>query len=81
MKPTGIVRRLDNLGRIVPPMEMRRALGIEDRDALEITLEGDAIVLRKYEPTCAFCGSSKDLTEFKERSICKTCLQELNHKA
>ena len=81
MKPTGIVRRLDNLGRIVPPMEMRRALGIEDRDALEITLEGDAIVLRKYEPTCVFCGSNENLTEFKERSICNACLQELARNA
>lgn len=80
MKPTGIVRRLDNLGRIVPPMEMRRVLGIEDRDALEITLEGDAIVMRKYVPTCVFCGSTDELTEYKERTVCSHCLHELVKK-
>lgn len=80
MKSTGIVRRLDSLGRIVPPMEMRRALDIEDRDALEFSLEGDAIVMRKYKPSCAFCGSTEELAEFKGRYICENCRHEIAEK-
>lgn len=78
MRSTGIIRRLDSLGRIVPPMEMRRTLGIEDRDELEFSLEGDAIVMRKYKPSCAFCGQTEELTEFKGRCVCRHCLHELS---
>ncbi len=81
MKSTGIVRRLDSLGRIVPPMELRRALGIEDRDELEFSLEGDAIVMRKYKPSCAFCGQTEELTEFKGHYICESCHREIAEKA
>ena len=77
MKTTGIVRRLDSLGRVVPPMEMRRALGIGDRDTIEFTLEGDAIVIRKCQLGCVFCGSEKDLIEYRERLVCPECRKHL----
>ena len=77
MKETGIVRKVDDLGRIVLPIELRRALNIAIRDPLEIYVEGDTIVLKKYESTCVFCGSGTDITLFKEKNICKNCLAEL----
>ena len=61
MKPTGIVRRVDELGRIVLPVELRRALEIAERDTLEIALDGDHIVLRKYQPVCVFCNAAAEL--------------------
>ena len=78
MKSTGIVRKVDELGRIVLPIELRRTLDIAERDALEIYVDGASIVLKKYEPACIFCGSSKDATSFKDKNICAACLQELN---
>ena len=58
MKSTGIVRKVDELGRIVLPIELRRTMGIEVKDALEIYVDGDHIVLKKYEPSCVFCGNA-----------------------
>lgn len=80
MKSTGIVRKLDELGRIVLPIELRRTLNIEDRAPLEIFVEDNAVVLRKYEPACIFCGSSKEVTEHHGRGVCKACMQELSQK-
>ena len=80
MEPCGIVRRFDRNGRIVPPMEMRLALDIGDNDPVEFTLEGDGIVIRKYHPSCAFCGTSEELTEFKGRYLCATCKKEIAEK-
>ena len=77
MKSTGIVRQLDSLGRIVLPIELRRTLDINTRDMLEILVEGNSIILRKYEPNCLFCGSSSGLTPYKDKQICKRCLSEL----
>lgn len=79
MKSSGMIRALDDLGRIVLPKEMRRTLGIKERDFLEITVEGDAIVLKKHEINCLFCGSDKDLTTFKGKLICSDCMEELNN--
>lgn len=78
MKTTGIVRRVDELGRVVLPIELRRTLEIEERDQLEITLEDDRIVLRKYQPTCIFCGAEADLLEYRGKRICGNCLKEIN---
>ena len=64
MKSTGIVRKVDELGRIVLPIELRRTMGIEVKDALEIYVDGDHIVLKKYEPSCVFCGNAKDIIHF-----------------
>ena len=81
MKSTGIVRRVDELGRVVLPIELRRTLEIEERDQLEIMLEDDRIVLRKYQPTCIFCGAEADLTEYRGKRICGKCLKEINEQA
>lgn len=80
MKSTGIVRKLDELGRIVLPIELRRTLNIEDRAPLEIFVENNAVVLRKYEPACIFCGSSQEITDYHGYGICKACLRELSAK-
>lgn len=77
MKSTGIVRKVDELGRIVLPIELRRTLHIDVRDTLEIYVEGGRIILEKYEPTCIFCGSSTDLTDFKGKFVCKHCIESL----
>ena len=78
MKSTGIVRKVDELGRIVLPIELRRTLNIAERDALEIYVDGASVVLKKYEPACIFCGSAKDVTLFREKNICATCFRELS---
>lgn len=80
MKATGIVRKVDELGRIVLPIELRRTLEIAERDSLEIYVDGTSIVLRKYEPACVFCGSSKDVAVFKDKNICTACLKELTEQ-
>ena len=77
MKSTGIVRKIDELGRIVLPMELRRVLNINIKDPIEIYVEGDSIVLQKYEPCCIFCGASTNVTEFKDKNICENCKNEL----
>lgn len=77
MKSTGIVRKVDELGRIVLPIEMRRTLDIAEKDALEIFVEGDSIILRKYQNACVFCGSVKELNQFKNRCVCAQCMEAL----
>ena len=68
---------MDELGRIVLPIELRRTLDIAEKDALEIYVEGSAIVLKKYRPTCVFCDSARDISVFKGKNICPRCLREL----
>ena len=80
MKSTGIVRKVDELGRIVLPIEMRRTLGIAERDALEIYVDGGDVILRKYSPTCIFCDNARDLSSFKGKNICPECLSKLRGK-
>lgn len=77
MKSTGIVRKVDELGRIVLPIELRRNLGIEEKDALEIYVEGASVILRKYQPSCIFCDNADDVVNFKGKNICRSCLKEL----
>ncbi len=77
MKSTGIVRKVDELGRIVLPIEMRRTLDIGEKDALEIYVEGSSVILKKYKPSCVFCDATKDITVFKGKYICPKCLKEL----
>lgn len=77
MKSTGIVRKVDELGRVVLPIELRRTLNIAERDALEIYVDGNAVVLRKYGPTCVFCGDGKNVTAFRGKNVCAACLREL----
>lgn len=79
MKATGIVRKVDELGRIVLPIELRRTLDIEEKDSLEIYVDGPSVILRKYAPTCIFCGSAEDLIPFKDKIVCAKCRSELTH--
>ena len=78
MKSTGIVRRLDELGRIVLPIELRRTLNLAEKDTVEISVDGEDIILRKYQPDCAFCGESKKLIEFKGRLVCQRCAKAIS---
>ena len=77
VKSTGIVRKVDELGRIVLPIEMRRTLDIAERDALEIYVEGSSVILKKYKPSCIFCDSAKDVAVFKGKNVCLKCMREL----
>lgn len=77
MKSTGIVRRVDELGRIVLPIELRRTLNIAEKDSLEIYVDGSSIMLKKYQPACVFCDSAKDVASFKGKNVCATCRKEL----
>ena len=79
MKSTGIVRRVDELGRIVLPIELRRTLDIAEKDALEIYTQDNTIVLKKYENACIFCGKTKNVREIKGKNICDSCLAELKN--
>ncbi|HNR04734.1 MAG TPA: AbrB/MazE/SpoVT family DNA-binding domain-containing protein [Bacillota bacterium] len=76
MKSTGIVRKVDELGRVVIPIELRRTLNIEEKDSLEIYVDGEHIILKKYEPACIFCGNAKDVVQYKGKNICPACMEE-----
>lgn len=80
MKSTGIVRKVDELGRIVLPMEIRKILDIKERDAIEIFTDDDTIVLKKYQPACLFCGQAENVVYFAGKRICRTCLEELRRQ-
>jgi len=77
MKSTGIVRKIDYLGRITIPSELRNLLDISTTDALEIFTDDNKIILKKYQPTCIFCGEADDVTYYKGKLICKKCLEEI----
>lgn len=77
MKATGMIRHIDELGRIVIPKEMRRKMDIQNNDPVEIFVEGDHILLSKYVPSCIFCGSTEEVMLFKDKRICKACREEL----
>ena len=77
MKSTGIVRKVDELGRVVIPIELRRTLQIAEKDPLEIYVDGERIILKKYAPACIFCGNAENVMNFREKNICETCLKEM----
>lgn len=77
MKSTGIVRKVDELGRVVIPIELRRTLSIDVKDALEIFTSEDTIILRKYNPLCYICGDSENLITFKGKRVCSNCITDL----
>ncbi|UNC90679.1 AbrB/MazE/SpoVT family DNA-binding domain-containing protein [Candidatus Contubernalis alkaliaceticus] len=77
MKSTGIVRKVDELGRVVIPIELRRTLGIQEKDALEIYVDAEKIILKKYEPACIFCGSADDVQHYKNKIICSECISQM----
>lgn len=78
---TGISRRIDDLGRIVVPAEMRRLFNIAEGDELSFSVEGDSIIIRKLVATCAFCGSTEGVTRFKGRGVCHSCVGELTNRS
>lgn len=79
MKSTGIVRKLDELGRVVIPKEIRNKLDIEEKDPIEIFLDGTSIILKKFETGCIFCNNSKELSTYKDKLICKKCLEKITN--
>lgn len=79
MKAIGVVRKLDEMGRLVLPKELRITFNLKEKDAVEIFVEEKEIILRKYEPSCLFCGNAKDISTYKEKKICINCLNELKN--
>ena len=79
MKSTGVVRKIDELGRIVLPSELRRVFGIHEGDELEISVEGEHIILNKRQDRCLFCSSDDGLITYKDRLVCGNCAAELGH--
>ena len=77
MKSTGIVRKVDDLGRVVIPIELRRTLNIETKDPLEIYVDEEQIILKKYQPSCIFCGDAENIRTFKGKKVCPDCLKEM----
>ncbi len=78
MKTTGMSRPVDELGRIVIPKEIRRSFKIEDKDLLEIFIDGDSIILKKAEAICALCGSNEQIEAIDDKFICKKCIKKIN---
>lgn len=78
MKATGIIRRVDELGRVVIPIEIRNQFNIVEKDPIEIYVDDSSIILKKYEPNCVFCGNTNDLIEYKGKLVCENCSKELN---
>ena len=77
MKATGVVRRVDQLGRLVLPKDLRRTYSINIGDPLEIYTEDDMIILKKYEPSCVFCDESRDVTDYMGKRVCNSCLNQM----
>ena len=78
MKSTGSVRRVDELGRVVLPIELRNKFGITEKDPMEIYVDGSSIILKKYEPNCIFCGNSKKLVDYQGKMICEKCAEKIS---
>ncbi len=80
MRSIGIVRKIDELGRIVLPKELRRSLDIEEGDPMEIFVDANTIMLKKYEPSCIFCGEARNVQVYKGKNICQDCMEELKNQ-
>ncbi|MDH7578331.1 MAG: AbrB/MazE/SpoVT family DNA-binding domain-containing protein [Bacillota bacterium] len=81
MKSTGVVRKVDELGRVVIPIELRRTLGIAEKDALEIYVDREKIILKKYEPACIFCGNAENVQHFRGKNVCRECAMAMAQEA
>lgn len=78
MKATGIVRKIDELGRVVLPIELRRTLDLDVKDPIEIFVDDDnTIILKKYEPACIFCGDARNVINYKGKNICTSCIKDI----
>ena len=78
MKSTGIIRKVDELGRVVIPIELRNTLKIAEKDPIEIFVDGSSIILKKYESNCIFCGSTKKLVNYKDKLLCEKCAKQIS---
>ena len=78
MKSTGIIRKVDELGRVVIPIEIRNQFNIAEKDPIEIYVDGSSIVLKKYEPNCIFCGSTENLISYNDKLICEDCSKKIS---
>ena len=81
MKSTGIVRRVDELGRVVIPIEIRNQFKIAEKDPIEIYVDGSNIVLKKHEDTCIFCGNTDNLNEYMGKLVCENCAEQISKKS
>ena len=79
LKSTGIVRKIDELGRIVLPIEIRNNMDLKNKDGVEIFVDGDKVILKKYDPACTFCGNADNVIYFKGKLVCKDCIETLKH--
>ncbi|MGU3472351.1 AbrB/MazE/SpoVT family DNA-binding domain-containing protein [Paenibacillus sp. D51F] len=79
MKPAGVVRKVDQLGRIVLPKSLRKRYQMNEGDPVEILVQGDQIILERYRPRCVFCGSMEQVADFKERYLCSECMSQMQH--
>lgn len=77
MKTTGIIRKVDELGRVVLPIELRRTMDIAVKDELEIYMDNNRIILQKFEPVCIFCASSRNLVNYRGKNICQDCIANM----
>ena len=77
MKSTGIIRKVDELGRVVIPIEIRNQFNIMEKDPIEIYVDGSSFILKKFEPNCVFCGNTKDLLSYNDKLICKDCSKKI----
>jgi len=77
MKSTGMVRKVDELGRVVIPIELRRTFDIRERDAMEIFIDAEKIILKKYQPACVFCGDASDVQHYKGKLVCRSCALDM----
>lgn len=81
MKATGIIRRVDELGRVVIPIEIRNQFDIVEKDQIEVYVDDSSIILKKYEPNCIFCGSTKKIVTYSDKLICSKCAEKINKLA
>ena len=79
MKSTGIIRRMDELGRVVIPIEIRNQFNIAEKDPMEIYVDGSSIILKKFEPNCIFCANTKNLLEYNDKLICEKCKNKISN--
>ncbi len=77
MKSTGVVRKVDELGRIVLPISIRQIMDINEKDSLEIFTDENKIILQKYQPSCVFCNNADDIVFFNNKRVCRTCLEKI----
>ncbi len=77
MKATGITRQVDELGRLVLPIELRKALNIQTKDYIEFWMDGQSVILKKHEPSCIFCGEAENIINYKGKNICADCFSEI----